>query len=884
MGSYVLFFSEVDASKIEEVGGKGANLGVLGEADFPVPPGFCVTTSAYRAVIKSSIEMDKLLTQCEKINVNNLEELKETGEKIRDHIKSLHIPRFVIQEILEAWQSVGENYSYAVRSSATAEDLPSASFAGQQDTFLNVQGEKELLEAIRNCWASLFTDRAIAYRVKNDFDHRHVFLSVVVQRMVQPEISGIMFTAEPVNGNRLVTSIDASFGLGEALVSGLVTADLYKVKHDKVISKKIASKKIMIESLADGGTKKSTVPKEKQDVQVLTNEQILALSKLGKQIEKHFGFPQDIEFCIENGKIFVVQSRPITSLYPMPQIEADPLRVMLSFGHIQMMTEPMKPLGISVFRTLFPFGKPDGSFETNFLIPAGGRLFVDPSDILRFRLARKVIPKILSNMDSTMSLALQEVIHRPAFTTVPPKPGLAKIVRYNLKPVLKEVFQNIFRRDPNLAKSHVETYMFEQHKKMKGSLHGLDEVESLEKIQGYLATSLLSIFQNLFPFIAPFLLSAGVLKKYLIQWIGNDQTLQKLSQSFAGNVTSEMGLAIGDLADVLRELPEVEEYLRTAKDEDFFEQMDLVEGGEKFHPYFAEFLDKYGRRCPGEIDITNTRWREKPTLLIPAILGHMRSVKHQEHRNKFRIGEQEAKDAEAQIMSHLKGNPLKARLMKRLISLYRNLGALREHHKYFLITILDESKKVIMRQADHLVEQKILEDREDVYYLSLGELLDLSRNGRLEDLEQKLEERKKEYIDQQKLQPPRVRTSEGEVVTPTLQKGDFPQHALMGTPVSAGVVEGRARIVLRPEEAQLHEGEILVAPFTDPGWTPLFQSAIGLVTEVGGLMTHGSVVAREYGIPAVVGVEDACKRIKNGQKIRVDGTQGYVEILSEKKE
>jgi pyruvate,water dikinase len=881
MGSYVLFFSSIGASKLEEVGGKGANLGLLGKANFPVPPGFCVTTSAYRDVIESSEEMKHLLTKCAKINVNNLEELKDMGQKIRGHIKSLQIPEILQQEVVEAWQTVGKQYAYAVRSSATAEDLPSASFAGQQDTFLNVRGEESLLESIRNCWASLFTDRAIAYRVKNGFDHHQVFLSVVVQRMVQPEISGIMFTADPVNGNRLVTSIDASYGLGEALVSGLVTADLYKVKHEKIISKKIASKKIMIESLQNGGTKKSEVPAEKQDLQVLTNEQILSLSKLGKQIEQYFGFPQDIEFCIENGEIFVVQSRPITSLYPMPKIEHDPLRVMLSFGHIQMMTDPMKPLGISVFRTLFPFGKVDGSFETIFLIPAGGRLFVDPSDILRFPLARKVIPKILSNMDRSMSLALQEVIHRVEFTQVSPKPGLAKKVRHILKPVLKEVFLNIFRRDPNLAKSHVEAYMQEQHMQWKKNLQGLNEIESLEKIQGFLATSLLSIFQNLFPFIAPFLLSAGILKKYLIRWTGSDQFLQKLSQSFAGNITSEMGLEIGDLADVLRQLPEVEKYLRTAKDADFFEKMDLVEGGKKFHQHFAAFLGKYGRRCPGEIDITSTRWREKPTLLIPAILGHMRSVKPQEHRKKFHLGEQEAKEAEAQIMSHLKGHPFKTRFIKRLISLYRNLGALREHHKYFLVTILDESKKEIMRQADRLVEQNVLADREDVYYLSLGELIDLSRNGRLEDLEQKLSERKNDYIAQQKLQPPRVRTNEGEVVTPTLHKDDVPRNALIGTPVSAGVVEGKARIVLRPEEAQLHEGEILIAPFTDPGWTPLFQSAIGLVTEVGGLMTHGSVVAREYGIPAVVGVEDVCKQINNGQKIRVDGTQGYVEILSD---
>jgi pyruvate,water dikinase len=361
--------------------------------------------------------------------------------------------------------------------------------------------------------------------------------------------------------------------------------------------------------------------------------------------------------------------------------------------------------------------------------------------------------------------------------------------------------------------------------------------------------------------------------------MGSDEAIQTLSQSFDGNISSEMGLEIGDLADLLRDLPDVVTYLQTAKDDTFFEELDKVSGGDQFHQAFGVFIHKFGRRCPGEIDITRPRWREKPTLLISPILGHMRSVKQGEHRRKFIKGAEDARATESQILSCLKGNPIKYHMMKRMISLYRNLGALREHHKYFLITILDECKKVIMEQADILVENGWLAEKEDVYYLSLSELIQVARADGLEGLPQMMKERKEAYQAQQKLQPPRVMTSEGEIITPVGREGNFPQNALIGTPVSAGVVKGKARIVRKPEEAQLHEGEILVAPFTDPGWTPLFQSAIALVTEVGGLMTHGSVVAREYGIPAVVGVDDATKIIKDGQMIQVDGTQGYVKIL-----
>jgi pyruvate,water dikinase len=879
MATNVLFFSQIDASQLEDVGGKGANLGELSKAGFPVPDGFCITTWAYQSFIKTSLEMEQLLTACAKIDSNNLQELKNIGQRIRDHIENLHIPKALQKEIVDAWDSIGRSYHYAVRSSATAEDLPTASFAGQQDTYLNVVGENNLLDAVRRCWASLFTDRAIAYRTKNGFDHHSVFLSVVVQRMVNPNISGIMFTADPVNGNRLVTSIDASFGLGEALVSGQVTADLYKVKNNEMISKKISNKKVMIVSLEDGGTEQREIPEEKQNMQVLTDKEIKELAVLGKQIEKHFGIPQDIEFCIEDGKIFVVQSRPITSLYPLPKIEQKPLRVLLSLGHIQMMTDPMKPLGLSVFRTLFPFGKPEDGLESTYLLPAGGRLFVDPSDLLRFKLARKIIPKLLANMEPRIGLALQEVINKPVFTSVPPEAGLAKTVRHNISPVLKEVYQNLFHRDSSQARAKVESYMEREQKKLKSILQESKGVERLQKVQEYLSTSLLDIFQNLFPFIAPFILITMQMKKYLTRWIGSDEAIQTLSQSFDGNISSEMGLEIGDLADLLRDLPDVVTYLQTAKDEAFFEELDKVAGGDQFHQAFGAFITKYGRRCPGEIDVTRPRWREKPTLLISPILGHMRSVKQGEHRRKFVKGAEDAKAAEMQILDRLKGNPIKYRMMKRMISLYRNLGALREHHKYFLITILDECKKVIMEQADILVENEWLAEREDVYYLSLSELIQVARGNGLEGLPQVMKERKEAYQAQQKLQPPRVMTSEGEIITPAEREGNFPENALIGTPVSAGLVEGRARIVRKPEEAQLHEGEILVAPFTDPGWTPLFQSAIALVTEVGGLMTHGSVVAREYGIPAVVGVDDATRKIKDGQMIQVDGTQGYVKIL-----
>ncbi|MGL5514518.1 MAG: PEP/pyruvate-binding domain-containing protein, partial [Sporomusa sp.] len=330
MHQYVIFFDQINCSSLPLVGGKGANLGEMAQAGFPVPGGFCVTTLAYQEFVAASPLMEDFFTKLSTIDAADLNQVREVGQSIREHLHQVAIPATISAEILHAWEKVGTENYYAVRSSATAEDLPNASFAGQQDTYLNIKGREELLQYVRKCWASLFTDRAIVYRAKNGFDHREVYLAIVVQQMVIPDASGIMFTADPVNGNRTVVSIDASFGLGEALVSGQVSADLYKVKENTIVSKKISKKKIAIYSLPEGGTITKEVSPGQQEQQALTDKQITTLAALGRKIERHYGVPQDIEFCVESDELFIVQSRPITTLYPLPDIPERPLRILLS--------------------------------------------------------------------------------------------------------------------------------------------------------------------------------------------------------------------------------------------------------------------------------------------------------------------------------------------------------------------------------------------------------------------------------------------------------------------------------------------------------------------------------------------------------------------------
>jgi pyruvate,water dikinase len=306
------------------------------------------------------------------LKIEEPDQIGEISRKIRQILLEVESPSDVACAVAHYLSQFGDDLAYAVRSSATAEDLPHASFAGQHDTYLNIIGKEAILQHIKKCWASLFTDRAVIYRMQNKFDNRQVSISVIVQKMVFPQASGILFTADPITSNRKVLSIDASFGLGEALVSGLVSADCYKVQEDKIVDKMIAAKKLVIYGRKEGGTETQQIEPDQQKTQTLTEQQILQLARIGRQIEAYFDCPQDIEWCLVNDLFYIVQSRPITVLFPIPEASDQDNHVYVSVGHQQMMTDPMKPLGLSFYLLTTP-----APMRT-----AGGRLFVDVTPML----------------------------------------------------------------------------------------------------------------------------------------------------------------------------------------------------------------------------------------------------------------------------------------------------------------------------------------------------------------------------------------------------------------------------------------------------------------------------------------------------------------------
>jgi pyruvate,water dikinase len=805
--------------------------------------------------------VDRLTT----LQPEDRESIGEISSKIRNLITAAEIPSDVAEAVVRYLSRLGEEHAYAVRSSATAEDLPHASFAGQQDTYLNIIGLDAILQHIRKCWASLFTDRAVIYRMQNGFSHSQVHLAVIVQRMVFPHAAGILFTSDPVTSNRKVVSIDAGFGLGEALVSGIVSADTYKVRDGQIADKRIATKLKAIYGRKEGGTVTQPVDPKQQHTQVLTDEQILRLAQLGRQIEAHFGCPQDIEWCLAENTIYIVQSRPITTLYPIPEADDDENHVYISVGHQQMMTDPMKPLGMSIHLLITPAP----------MRKAGGRLFVDIARQLASSAGREMLLKTMGQHDPLMHDAIATLIERGDFIPAlpeeenAPSPGRGHA---DTPPQIDEdpaIVNKLIQRSQALidqlklrirTKSGVELFDFI-----------LEDIQELRKV--------LFDPQSTKLFMAAMNATAWI-NEHMSEWLGETNAADTLSQSVPHNVTSEMGLALMDVADAIRPYPEIVEFLQRTKDDRFLDQLVEYKGGREAREAIHDFLDKYGMRCSGEIDITRTRWREQPTLLVPMILSNIKNFEPNAGQRKFEQGLKEALDKERELLKRLRRLPdgeQKAEETERIIRLLRNFIGYREYPKYGMISRHPVYKQALLKEADKLVQAGVIREREDVYYLTFEEFREAVRTGKVDP--QIISQRKDEYELYEKLTPPRVITSDGEIVAGRYKRDNLPEGAIAGLAVSSGVVEGRARVILNMEEAVLEEGDILVTSFTDPGWTPLFVSIKGLITEVGGLMTHGAVIAREYGLPAVVGVENATKRIQDGQTIRVNGTEGYVEIL-----
>ena len=865
---YVLRFGEIDETDVAVVGGKCAHLAELARMDGThVPPGFCVTTDAFRRIMAEAPSIDDRLHRLSRLNPEDGEAIRALSAEIRLTVERVAIPDDVVAAIIGSLAQLGEQSACAIRSSATAEDLPTASFAGQHETYLNVVEPMAILRCVSRCWASLFTERAITYRARNGFDHRKVCIAVIVQQMVFPQVAGILFTADPVTSNRKVASVEASFGLGEALVAGLVNPDVYKVRDGDLVAKTVATKQLAIQASPEGGTKQQAIEPERRDQPTLTDAQVVRLVQLGRRIEAHFGRAQDIEWCLVDGGFRILQSRPITTLFPVPDEGDGQNRVYVSVGHQQMMTDPMKPLGLSLWQLT----------TSRPMAEAGGRLFVDVTQILASPASRAGLLQLLGRSDPLIGDALQTILEREHFLpslpdtgTVWTPPGGAAAGSIETDPAI--VTDLIERTQASIAALRREIRTKSGSARLE---YILADIQEFKRVQ-FDPRSLQAIMAGVE--------AAWWLNDRLQEWLGEKNAADTLAQSVPNNVTSEMGLALLDVADVIRPHPDIVAFLQCVEnersDERFLDELPRFKGGPEARDAIQAWLDKYGMRGGGEIDITRPRFAERPTALVPALLSNIRNFEPRERARRFGRGRQEALRKEQDLLARVRALPdgeRKADETKRMIDRVHTFAGYREYPRFGMVSRYFVYKQALLEEAESLVQAGVLREAEDIFYLTFQEFQDVVRTNRADD--QLIRQRKDAFRWYQTLTPPRVFTSDGEIISGAYRRGDLPAGALLGLPVSAGTVEGRARIIVDIAEADLKSGDILVTTYTDPSWTPLFVSIKGLVTEVGGHMTHGAVIAREYGLPAVVGVVHATQLIRDGQRIRVHGTEGYVEIL-----
>jgi rifampicin phosphotransferase len=865
MSDYVRSFPQIDRTQVAAVGGKGAHLGELVRIDgIRVPPGFCITTDAYRRILAGAPSVDALLDRLSEVEPDDGDAIGARSAAIRRAVESAIVPDDVVAAITGAWTALGEDGAYAVRSSATAEDLPTTSFAGQHDTHLNVTGISEILGHVRRCWASLHTERAVAYRLRHGVDHRGVHMAVVVQRMVVPSASGILFTADPVTSNRRVTSVESTFGLGESLVSGLVNPDVFTVRDGAIVDRTIATKDLSVTALPSGGTHQEAIAPAVRDRPSLTDAEVVQLEQLGRRIEAHFAGPQDIEWCLSDATFHVVQSRPITTLFPVPHADDGERHVYLSVGHQQMMTDPMKPLGLAVWQMT----------AAAPMHIAGGRLFVDVAARLTSPSGRAGVLEVMGRSDPLMRDALEAVLERGDFIPLAdedpagaPPPVLRPAEPIETDPA---IVTDLIARN----RASVEV--------LRAAIAGRSGEALFEFIRGDIPELQRILFDpRSYQVFMTAMEATWWLNEHLEEWLGETNAADAITQSVPNNVTSEMGLALLDVADVIRPYPAVVEYLGQVGGGDFLDELGGIEGGPEASGAIRAFLDRYGMRCVGEIDITRPRWIEHPATLLPVILGNVRNFGQGAAARVFDEGRRQAEEREQDLLARVGALPDGGRLageVKARIDQVRTFIGYREYPKFGMVSRYAIYKQALLEEADRLVGAGVLGTREDAFFLTFDELAEVARTGTVDAV--RIRERKEAFRSYGSLVPPRVLTSDGEAVLGSYRRDGLPPGALVGLAVSAGTVEGRARVVLDIGDAVLDPGDILVTAFTDPSWTPLFVSAAGLVTEVGGQMTHGAVIAREYGLPAVVGVEDATGRIRDGQYIRVHGTRGFVEVLS----
>lgn len=819
-------------------GGKGANLSELSHAGFDIPPSFVITTTAYDLLLQQDSFQNRLADMLSSLDLEKPQSVNKVSQQMSDVLQPAKIPEQIRDEILNAYREL-DSSAIAVRSSATAEDLSEAAFAGQQETFLNVVGEQALMDAVRACWASLWSERAILYRARQQVDQTTVKLAVVLQKMVPADVSGVMFTANPVSGERDELMIDANPGLGEAVVGGLVTPDQYVVdkRSRRIKEQQLGRREVIIRAKKGGGTEQTHATQETINTPALPLQALLKLSQLGIDIERHYGVPQDIEWAwiqdnTKIGKFYILQSRPMTAL-PEPLKVSGPMRMVIPMLAEMWPTRPY-PLDMTTFT---------GTIER-----AIGSLLVT------------MIGKSAPNPDESFieedGVVLQfkpPQVHPSPSMLFTPWITMWRTRHYDL---------SRWEDDPLLAEFIEKARALE-----KRDLHSLTWRENIETLREALALipQAMQIRERYLPQAV-----LGLAGLWLLLFLARRSDHFGTLVSGVKTRTTETNQALEDLAKQIRTNATLQDLFAHNDPQTVGSALQKSNEGQAFLKQFEKFLDKYGHRETA-LTISQPAWKDRPDNVL-AILRVLAETEPKQ--SKSYDAWQKARD---ELLSHsILGTRLLRNLFLKSLTKTRLLFQIREDTHFYATMAQPTIRHVALELGRRLMEAGALDEVEEVFHLRLNELEDLWKSrppseqsiAKIRSLVDR-RKAKRASLANKPMVDPRLLT-----VPPQAQAKDV---LLSGTSGSPGIATGPAKIVHNVSEfGKLRAGDILIAPVTNPAWTPLFQRAVAVVVDTGGSASHAAIVAREYGIPAVMGTMNGTKKLEDGQWIQVDGSRGLV--------
>jgi phosphohistidine swiveling domain-containing protein len=765
---------------------------------------------------------------------------------------------------------------------------------GQQETYLNVIGIEAVLEAVRKCWASLWTDRAVSYRDHLGIDQRSVRLAVVVQRLVEPAVAGVLFTANPLTGKRHQAVIDANPGLGEAVVSGVTNPDHFVVtlSSGEIVERRPGDKQVVIHGAVGGGTQRGDSADRSSEF-CLSDAQIRMLAALGARVEAQYGAPQDIEWALDDaGHCWLTQARPITTLFPLPDTvphSDDVLRVYFSINVWQGVFQPLTPMGIAALRllsssiaTLIGFPPRDPQQGAGAFVTAASRVFLDLTPALRHSFGRTFLIGFLGRFAEARSAGiLKQVIADPRLSLVSQSPW--PLIRIAIHLFVKSRFLFYpFQALLSPMKAQARAAHLEANVRIRGEVAG--NGSATEQLSAYEYLLCKDAAPHLLSLVAVSPVGGGCygLASRLLKDLATHDELQKVIRGLPHNPTTEMDLSLWALAQQIQADPKAARCLLEKPSQQLGQDYRDEKLPLTLQQGLADFLGTYGHRGIAEIDLGLPRWSEDPTHLFGALANYLRLTDPEQAPGaQFQRSTQ---DAEAMVAELTHRARRKSRwrglVVKFCLKRARAFVGWREKPKYYIVLLLAAARRLLWSVGETLARSGRVETAEDIFFLTPQEARAALKGANMHTV---IRERRAAYEQELKRRHiPRVLLSNGTEPTAETHSAGKADAFLRGTPASPGRVTAQARVILKPTGARLEPGEILVAPSTDPGWTPLFLTAGGLVMEMGGAMSHGAVVAREYGIPAVVGVPGATERIATGRRITVDGSEGAV-VLEEQR-